>query len=103
MSYDNVGPHTVSANLSSRMYGYVMRMVDLGAIDGALGNMKPNPGLKPVIEALHHVLAGGTVEMKIVEPGSPDLVRDLTNRLEGAIEESNTINTKSGYYVTLVP
>jgi hypothetical protein len=50
-----------------------------------------------VIEALHQVLAGGAVEIKIAQAGNLDIVTELNRRLERATAEANAINKKSEY------
>ncbi|MSQ47733.1 MAG: hypothetical protein EXR78_04975 [Deltaproteobacteria bacterium] len=66
-------------------------------MEGALGNIAVNPDLKPVLEALHQVLAGGSIEIKIAQVGNLDIVAELNRRLERATAEANIINKKSAY------
>src|SRR5687767_5785406 len=47
----------VNAILSSAMEGYLQRAQELGAVEGTGGSLSLNPALKPVLQALHHVLA----------------------------------------------
>lgn len=96
-----VGPTTVSYAIASETYGYVKRVLDLGAIEGALGEMKVSPEIDKLFQAIHEVLAGGEVEVKVVRRGSPDIVRDLNQRLAAGAREANEINKQAGYYVTL--
>lgn len=95
------GPHTVSYPLASETYAYLRRVLDLGAIEGALGEMKLTPEVQTLISAIHQVLAGGEVEVKIVHRGNPDIVKELDHRLAAGEREANEINKRSGYYVTL--
>lgn len=95
-----LNPRTVSYTLSSKMYEYLMRMIDLGLLEGPLGEMKPAPQVKKVVEALHIVAAGGEVEITITKPAQQDVLSDLNRRLSIAQEESNEINKAAGYYVT---
>jgi hypothetical protein len=106
MAYDESGvsgPRLVGYNLSSQTYEYMMRLLDVGLLDGPLGHMKPNPRVAPLFDALHHVLAGGSVEVNVTSPGSPDVYNDLNRRAAAGIKEANEINEKSGYYVTINP
>jgi hypothetical protein len=50
-----------------------------------------------VLEALHQVLAGGAVEIKIAQAGNLDIVTELNRRLERATAEANAINQKNEY------
>ncbi|NOT55682.1 MAG: hypothetical protein HOP18_13865 [Deltaproteobacteria bacterium] len=61
-------------------------------MEGRLGDIAINPDLKPVLEALHQVLAGGTVEIKIAQVGNLDIVTELNRRLERTVNETNAIN-----------
>jgi hypothetical protein len=100
--YDSVG-RTVGYTLSSQTYHYLWRLIELGAIEGPLGDMKPAGFLAPVIAALHETLAGGEVELTIKHRGNPDIVRELEELARAGAAESNAINAAAGYYVTLVP
>ena len=90
-------PKLVTRETTSNGYAYQMRLLQLGALEGALGNIAVNPDLKPVIEALHQVLAGGAVEITIAQAGNLDIVAELNRRLERATAEVNTLNKKSEY------
>jgi hypothetical protein len=90
-------PKLVTRETTSNSYAYQMRLLQLGALEGALGNIAVNPDLKPVIEALHQVLAGGAVEITIAQAGNLDIVAELNRRLERATAEANAINKKSEY------
>jgi hypothetical protein len=87
----------VSRETTSNGYAYQMRLLQLGALEGRLGNIAINPDLQPVLEALHQVLAGGTVEIKIAQAGNLDVVTELNRRLERATIEANAINKNSEY------
>jgi len=81
------------------MHEYLLRICELGALEGALEEMDIPPSLKPLIEAMHHILAGGRAEVNILEQGDPDIVPDLNGRLARGIHESNAINRLAGYSV----
>jgi len=59
-----------------------------------------NPTLQPVVEALHHVLAGGEVEVRVVRDGQPDIFRELQSRAALATSETNALHSLSA---TIVP
>ncbi len=90
-------PKLVTRETTANGYAYQMRLLQLGALEGALGNIAVNPDLKPVLEALHQVLAGGTVEIKIAQAGNADIVTELDRRLARATAEANTINKNAEY------
>ncbi len=97
-----LGPTLVSYQLTQSAYEYIMRVIGLGAFEGPVGDMKLAEDLKPVVEALHTVLAGGSVKVELETRGNPDLRRELDDRLERMGRDSNEINKKSDFYVTLV-
>ena len=100
MSYSgHQGPTTVSYTVTSALYGYIMRCLDLGAIEGPMGDHDLTPRLKEIVHAAHHYLAGGEVEITVKQRGNPDIVSDLNARLETTRVESNEINRAAGYYV----
>jgi hypothetical protein len=100
MSY-NPGPRTVGIQLSSELAQYIERAIQLGAFSGPLGSMDLNPALKPLIEGVNRVLAGGAVTVQVTQPGDPTIYNELTNDLANGIKEANAINKAAGYYVTV--
>jgi hypothetical protein len=63
--------------------------------------MDINPSVKPLIDAINQVLAGGTATVQITQPGDPTKYRQLTTQLQNGIDEANKINGAAGYYVTI--
>jgi hypothetical protein len=64
---------------------YLYRLVDLGVIEGPLGEMQPPPEILKIVEALHHVLAGGKVEIEVSDPGNRPVVQELSDRLSATL------------------
>jgi hypothetical protein len=85
--------------VASALEGYLARAQELGAVEGTGGALALNPDLMPVLQALHHVLAGGEVEVRIIREGNLDIVNELNLRAEDATEEANTL-TEAGYGLT---
>lgn len=81
---------------SSAFGEYLKRVQDLGAVEGQHGAAELNPTLQPVLEALHHVLSGGEVEVRVVRGGQPDIFQELQERAAKATEETNAINQPAG-------
>ena len=94
-------PQLVTRQTAASAKAYMMRLLQLGAIEGAGGEMDINPLLKPTIEALHHVLAGGKVEIKFIEAGEAQVIQELNRRLEHVTEETNAMNQQAGYTLLL--
>ena len=92
-------PQLVTRETVASADGYMIRLLQLGAIEGALGEMDISPVMKPVLEAMHHILSGGDVEIKVVAAGNPLLVQELNRRLDEATQELNAINQRAGYSV----
>lgn len=74
----------------SELTAYLARCNELGAVEGPLGARTLNPALRPVLEALHHLLAGGEVSVQLLQRGNADLVNELNLRAERVTEESST-------------
>lgn len=94
-------PRLVGYQLTEATYGYMTRCLDLGALEGPLGDMKPTPEVAAIMQALHAVLAGGKVNIQVESRGNPDIFNELNRRLEAASRDANAINKAAGYYVTL--
>lgn len=93
-------PMLVTYPAAVSMLEYILKAKELGAFAGTVGEMTVNPFLEPVLQALHEVLAGGQVEVKITQRGSPEIVAKLNEMATKATTDSNEINKRSGYYVT---
>jgi hypothetical protein len=89
----------VTATLASGLEGYLQRAQELGAVEGTGGALSLSPALRPVLQALHHVLAGGEVDVRILRPGNMDLVSELDQRAEDATQEANAL-TEAGFALT---
>jgi hypothetical protein len=101
MNYNDIkGPRVVGMNVASSLADYVMRIQELGATEGANGALVITPEVLPVLHALHHVLAGGTVEVSVVQRGNPDIFNELNRRVEQVGREANALNKAAGFYLT---
>ncbi len=94
-------PSTVNYQLGSKTYAYLQRVLQLGAAEGTLGDMKLSPELAPLVAAIHEILAGGHVEVEVVREGNLDIVEELDRRLDEGEREANAINERAGYSVAL--
>lgn len=101
MSYNDIkGPRVVGLNVASSLAEYLMRIQELGAVEGEDGALMISPEVLPVLHAIHHVLAGGTVEVRIAQRGNPDIFNELNRRVEQVGREANAINKAAGFYLT---
>ncbi len=103
MSYSSDDPTLVSYPLARSAYEYMMRLKELGAIEGSLGSMSLLPELVPVFNAIHVILAGGEVSIEVKKRGNPDIIHELEEMFDKGTKDANFINEKSGYYVTVAP
>ena len=101
MTYSSDDPTLVTYPLARSAYEYIMRLKELGALEGALGSMTILPALQPVVAAIHTGLAGGAVKIEVTQRANPDIVRELNEMLAQGQKDANYINEKSGYYVTI--
>jgi hypothetical protein len=101
MNYNDIkGPRAVGLNVASSLSEYLMRIQELGGVEGPEGELLISPDVRPVLEAIHQVLAGGTVEVKVVHRGNPDILHELNRRVEQVEREANAINKAAGFYLT---
>jgi hypothetical protein len=81
---------------------YLARLFQLGAIAGTPANVSVNPTIQPLVDALHEVLAGGSVTVTAagvltITPGAPTVVAELRRMQADSIASINTANTAAGY------
>jgi hypothetical protein len=65
--------------------------------------MDLNAKVKPIVDALHQVLAGGTVTIQVTTPGNPQVLAELAKLLKEARDDGNAINKAVGFYMTAAP
>jgi hypothetical protein len=94
-------PRLATLPMASSLLEYLMRVQQLGAMEGGEGGYSLQPQLRPLVEAIHHVLAGGEAEVKVTHRGNPDIVNELNRRAEQATVDANEMNKKAGFYVSL--
>lgn len=72
----------------------VMAWLEAMMVHGAIvvdtsGRGDLSPGVKQAVEALHEVLAGGTIDVTVVTPGDPSIRADLAQKLQDAMAAAN--------------
>jgi hypothetical protein len=92
------GPRVIGHIMAHRVHDLLMRFEELGFSFGE-GGATMNPELKPVVDGLLEVLAGGDVEVRVKHRGNPDIVAELHRRIDEATAESNQINKDVGFYM----
>lgn len=91
----------VGVNLTSSSHEYLVRLHDLGLFEGTVGTTRVHPEIKPVIDALHHVLTGGKVELRVIQPGNADLKKNLDGQLAQSIKDTNQVNRQVRHPLTV--
>jgi hypothetical protein len=91
----------VQLSFSAALGEYLVRVQELGAVEGLEGSVEISPSLKPVLEAMHHVLAGGEVRVHIVRGGQQEIFQELQQRAIQATEETNALNQPYGKAVDI--
>jgi hypothetical protein len=81
---------------------YLSRLLQLGAIQGTPSNVSINPTIQLLVDALHEVLAGGSVTGTVpgvltITPGVQNVVTDLKRMHDDSITSINTTNKAAGY------
>lgn len=93
---DTWGPRLVNVSLAGAVSDYLQRLQELGAVEGPNGQVGLAPALEPVLEGLHHLLAGGEVEVHVTRRGHAVLVQELHQRVEDATREVNHLQQQAG-------
>ncbi|HCF57544.1 MAG TPA: hypothetical protein DFS52_06070 [Myxococcales bacterium] len=68
------------------------RLMELGVFEGVPKAMALSTECRPLIEALHHVLAGGKVSVTVESEGAVSVFEDLQDKLAKSVEEANSLN-----------
>jgi len=97
MSTDSPQPRVVQLPVASALAEYLQRMQTLGAVQGTAGTLELNPTIAPVLNALHHVLAGGAVEVRVTRGGQSALVQELQEHAARTLEETNVLSQEPGF------
>ncbi|MFL5347792.1 MAG: hypothetical protein ACJ8AT_23635 [Hyalangium sp.] len=96
MNTGSEDPNVIQLSFSAALAQYLERVRELGAVEGLQGAIQINPTLMPVLNAMHHVLAGGEVEVRILRGGQQEIVQELQQRAVQATQEANAINQPPG-------
>ena len=75
---------------------YFEKLMQLGLYEKSARGVELSPEIRPLLEALHHALTGGKVEIRVVQPGIAETITELTKLLETARQEVATVNQLMG-------
>jgi hypothetical protein len=70
---------------------YINALRGLGLLQGETGDRQIPGEVREVLGALHHVLAGGRVNIDIPDPGTASIVERLDITLDRALRESSDV------------
>lgn len=87
----------VSHNVTLSGLDYLRELYRLGAVEGAVGDQSLSAELVPLLEAVHQVLAGGSVEVKVTRAGNAKIVAELDEKVGRMFGEANQVNCSAGY------
>ena len=99
MSHGSEPQTIIQLPFSAALGEYLERVQNLGAMEGENGAVELNPTLMPILEAMHHILAGGEVEVRVLRGGQQDIFRELQQRAVQATRETNALNQAAGSVV----
>jgi len=81
----------VQVAMTRNAMDYLKRLQELGAVEGVPGQAAVSAEVRPIIEALHHVLAGGKVTVTIQQEGTPVLVNGLGTLLQQTLCDASAM------------
>lgn len=70
---------------------YLETIARYGMLEGEIGDRVVDRDVGTVLNALHHVLAGGSVSVSVDTPGAEAVVDELDRVLQGAVVETNQL------------
>jgi len=96
----------VAVNFASDSFEYVSRLLELGAVVGTPPILTINPSIRPLVDALYEVLAGGSVAVTApgvltIKSGVPQTVIDLRQMEADCTASINTINARAGFSLVI--
>lgn len=87
----------VAVHMTDDSVAFMSRLLDLGAIVGPPGSIAIDPKIRPLVDALYHVLAGGTVTSTVpgtltVTAGLQPVVTELQTMEKDCTDNINAVN-----------
>lgn len=72
---------------------YRVLLINHGAFEGNPGSLQVASEIMPILEALHHVLAGGTASVTVQTNGAANVVQSLEDAFEASMDAMNALST----------
>jgi hypothetical protein len=96
MTSNEIEPRNIAVTPSSG--DYLAQLVEYALLEGEPGQQEIKGSAQGVLEALHHVLGGGTVSINIETPGNVTVVEELNTLLGSARDEWNRLPRDAGIF-----
>ena len=93
-------PHVVSVALAEHTVMHLQAILDLGALQGPRGQKAISDKLRPLVDAIYQVLAGGTATVQIT-PGVNKIFTDLVDKEKMCVAACNEINGRYDFPLVL--
>ncbi len=82
---------SVQVSMTKNAIDYLRRLHDLGAVEESNGQVVISAEIRPIIDALHHVLAGGKATVSVEQEGTPLLVNEIETMLQQTLSDGNAM------------
>jgi len=74
-----------------------LRAVLGGLLQGPTGKVKVNPHFRDLVNGVYQVLAGGTVDVNVTQPGVSSQVKAYKRMETESLKSSNKVNEQHAY------
>jgi hypothetical protein len=82
-------------NVALESLVYLQNLLNAGLLVGPRKKQRINPKLKPIADALYHVLAGGKVDIKVTKAGNAATVAAYQQSADATMRAINEINQQA--------
>lgn len=93
----------VGLQVTASTLDLLRRLNALGLVEGKPGKQALAKEVQPLVDALLHVLAGGSVTLEVHTPGEKGTVNELRELLDEAVSHANALNKASGHHTVAMP
>lgn len=85
-------PEIVQINVASKTRDYLAELNQLGLLEGDTGGRALGPEVAAVVNALHHVLAGGRATVQLDTSAAASVTTRLDQLRDDAMAEHNSLD-----------
>jgi hypothetical protein len=76
---------TVGYQFPRSAFAYLQRLINLGLVEGPVGEMRIPSAIQEAAHAMHVLLVGGEISVEVDRSGATTIVEELDGRLEEAL------------------